>query len=60
MGISLTKGGNISLTKEAPGLSAVVVGLGWDARTTDGTGSSRRTCMAWLPLRPDTMPNSTR
>jgi tellurium resistance protein TerD len=35
--ISLTKGGNISLTKEAPGLSAVVVGLGWDARTTDGT-----------------------
>ena len=36
MSISLTKGGNISLTKEAPGLSAVVVGLGWDARTTDG------------------------
>ena len=36
MTISLTKGGNVSLTKEAPGLSAVVVGLGWDARTTDG------------------------
>jgi tellurium resistance protein TerD len=35
--ISLTKGGNVSLTKEAPGLTAVVVGLGWDARTTDGT-----------------------
>jgi tellurium resistance protein TerD len=35
--ISLTKGGNVSLTKEAPGLSAAVVGLGWDARTTDGT-----------------------
>jgi tellurium resistance protein TerD len=35
--ISLTKGGNVSLTKEAPGLSAVVVGLGWDARTTDGS-----------------------
>jgi tellurium resistance protein TerD len=34
--ISLVKGGNISLTKEAPGLQAVVVGLGWDARTTDG------------------------
>jgi tellurium resistance protein TerD len=34
--VSLTKGGNISLTKEAPGLAAVVVGLGWDARTTDG------------------------
>jgi tellurium resistance protein TerD len=36
MGVSLVKGANISLTKEAPGLSAVVVGLGWDARTTDG------------------------
>jgi tellurium resistance protein TerD len=36
MGVSLVKGANISLTKEAPGLSAVIVGLGWDARTTDG------------------------
>ncbi len=36
MSVNLTKGGNISLTKAAPGLSAVVVGLGWDARTTDG------------------------
>ena len=36
MSISLSKGGNVSLTKEAPGLSAVVVGLGWDARTTTG------------------------
>lgn len=36
MGISLTKGGNISLTKEAPGLSNIVVGLGWDPRTTAG------------------------
>ena len=37
MGISLTKGGNVSLSKEAPGLTAVLVGLGWDARTTTGT-----------------------
>jgi tellurium resistance protein TerD len=37
MGVSLTKGGNVSLTKEAPGLSNVVVGLGWDVRTTTGT-----------------------
>lgn len=37
MGVSLTKGGNVSLTKEAPGLTAVLVGLGWDARTTTGT-----------------------
>lgn len=36
MGVSLTKGGNVSLTKAAPGLAAVTVGLGWDARTTDG------------------------
>ena len=36
MSVNLTKGGNVSLTKQAPGLSAVVVGLGWDARTTDG------------------------
>jgi tellurium resistance protein TerD len=35
--VNLTKGGNVSLTKQAPGLAAVVVGLGWDARTTDGT-----------------------
>jgi tellurium resistance protein TerD len=37
VGVSLTKGGNVSLTKEAPGLTAVTVGLGWDARTTDGS-----------------------
>ena len=36
MAVSLSKGGNVSLTKEAPGLTAVVVGLGWDARTTTG------------------------
>jgi len=34
--VSLSKGGNVSLTKAAPGLTAVVVGLGWDARTTTG------------------------
>src|ERR1700742_4978777 len=37
MSVSLAKGGNVSLTKEAPGLTAVLVGLGWDARTTTGT-----------------------
>jgi tellurium resistance protein TerD len=36
VGVSLTKGGNVSLTKHAPGLTAVIVGLGWDARTTTG------------------------
>ncbi|MGW9426591.1 TerD family protein [Streptomyces decoyicus] len=36
MGLSLAKGGNVSLSKEAPGLTAVTVGLGWDVRTTTG------------------------
>ncbi|MFB6438289.1 TerD family protein [Streptomyces sp. NPDC056411] len=36
MGVSLAKGGNVSLSKEAPGLTAVTVGLGWDVRTTTG------------------------
>jgi tellurium resistance protein TerD len=36
MGVSLSKGGNVSLSKEAPGLSAITVGLGWDIRTTTG------------------------
>ncbi|MCQ4044627.1 TerD family protein [Streptantibioticus rubrisoli] len=36
MGVSLSKGGNVSLSKEAPNLTAVQVGLGWDARTTTG------------------------
>ncbi|MBE7187427.1 TerD family protein [Jatrophihabitans endophyticus] len=36
MSVSLSKGGNVSLSKEAPGLTAVLVGLGWDARTTTG------------------------
>jgi tellurium resistance protein TerD len=35
--VSLSKGGNVSLSKEAPGLTNVVVGLGWDVRTTTGT-----------------------
>ncbi|MFB7668674.1 TerD family protein [Kitasatospora sp. NPDC056138] len=31
MGVGLTKGGNVSLAKEAPGLRTVTVGLGWTA-----------------------------
>lgn len=37
MAISLQKGGNVNLSKEAPGLKDVHVGLGWDARSTDGS-----------------------
>ncbi len=36
MAVSLSKGGNVSLSKEAPGLTKVLVGLGWDARASDG------------------------
>ncbi|WP_336970780.1 TerD family protein [Sphingobium aromaticiconvertens] len=36
MAVSLVKGGNVSLSKEAPGLTSVTVGLGWDVRKTDG------------------------
>lgn len=36
MGVSLSKGGNVSLSKEAPGLTAVLIGMGWDVRATDG------------------------
>ena len=36
MAISLSKGGNVSLTKEAPGLKNIRVGLGWDVRLTEG------------------------
>ena len=38
MAISLSKGGNVSLTKSAPGLTNILIGLGWDARATDGAG----------------------
>jgi len=37
MAISLNKGGRLSLNKEAPGLTKVLIGLGWDARATDGS-----------------------
>lgn len=36
MAISLQKGGNVNLSKEAPGLNKIVIGLGWDPRATDG------------------------
>ncbi|EXJ13801.1 TerD family protein [Imhoffiella purpurea] len=36
MAISLNKGGNVNLSKEAPNLVNALVGLGWDARATDG------------------------
>lgn len=37
MAISLQKGGNVSLSKQAPGMKRVRFGLGWDLRKTDGS-----------------------
>lgn len=36
MALSLQKGGNLSLTKTDPSLTKMVIGLGWDPRSTDG------------------------
>ncbi|MDR3034659.1 TerD family protein [Kitasatospora cineracea] len=36
MTVTLAKGGNVSLTKAAPNLTQVQIGLGWDARSTTG------------------------
>lgn len=36
MAVNLTKGGRVNLEKEAPGLQNILLGLGWDARKTDG------------------------
>ena len=37
MAVSLSKGGNLSLDKVAPGIKNVLIGLGWDERATDGS-----------------------
>jgi tellurium resistance protein TerD len=37
MALTLQKGGNLSLSKTDPTLSKIIVGLGWDERTTDGS-----------------------
>jgi tellurium resistance protein TerD len=36
MAVSLKKGGNVSLSRTAPTLKNIWVGLGWEARSTDG------------------------
>ena len=35
MAVSLSKGGRVSLSKEAPGLTNIKIGLGWDTNVTD-------------------------
>ena len=36
MAITLNKGGNVSLTKTQPSLKNIMIGLGWEARASDG------------------------
>jgi tellurium resistance protein TerD len=36
MPINLTKGANVSLSNSVPGLTNILIGLGWDTRATDG------------------------
>ncbi|OQX12141.1 MAG: chemical-damaging agent resistance protein C [Thiothrix lacustris] len=37
MALSLQKGGNLSLSKTDPSLTKILIGLGWDERSTDGS-----------------------
>ena len=36
MAVSLVKGGNVSLSRTVPSLKKILIGLGWDAKATDG------------------------
>lgn len=36
MAVSLQKGGNVSLSRSAPNLTRILIGLGWEARQTSG------------------------
>ncbi len=36
MALTLNKGGNVSLTKTQPSLKNIMIGLGWEARSSDG------------------------
>ena len=48
MPISLKKGQKVSLTKENPGLTKVVVGLGWDVNKYDTGGAFDLDAAAFL------------
>jgi tellurium resistance protein TerD len=48
MGVSLSKGQKVSLTKDNPGLKKVVVGLGWDVNAFDTGGSFDLDAAAFL------------
>ncbi|MER6331456.1 TerD family protein [Streptomyces sp. NPDC001034] len=44
MSATLAKGGNVSLSRQAPGLTAVTVGLGWQAGTGDELDAGALLC----------------
>ncbi len=48
MGVSLTKGGNVSLSEHTPGLKTIRVGLGWEERETDGEDFDLDACCFML------------
>lgn len=48
MGVSLSKGQKVSLTKDNPGLQSVVVGLGWDVNAFDTGGDFDLDAAAFL------------
>ena len=48
MGVSLKKGGNVSLSEQAPGLKTIRVGLGWEERETDGEDFDLDACCFML------------
>ena len=48
MPISLTKGANVSLSNSAPGLNNILIGLGWDTRSTDGAPFDLDACAFML------------
>ena len=48
MGVSLSKGQKVSLTKDNPGLKKVVVGLGWDVNAFDTGGAFDLDAAAFL------------
>ena len=50
MGVSLRKGGNVSLSDQAPGLKTIRVGLGWKERETDGEGFDLDACCFMLTV----------
>ena len=48
MGVCLSKGQKVSLTKDNPGLKKVVVGLGWDVNAFDTGGDFDLDAAAFL------------